>query len=315
MKKHLIAAAVAAAFAVPAMAQVTVGGSINVGIMDTGAAGAKAVVSSLGGGANAINLSSSEDLGGGLRGGFTGQMRFNASTGDMNSASGGGTALLHAANVFLSGGFGTLRLGKIVEAGHCSFDPWGCTGGASLQFGTTTGAGVASQAQASSVSYATPTVAGFSAGIQSSLSTRADERLVLNIGYAAGPLALGFVQADNSAVNGATAFTSTKSKQQSIGVGYNLGVARITLVNTVTKGATGAKTADVMSLGASIPLGATAIWAGYNKDDAAASTADTKWALGVNHALSKRTSVGADVFHTEAVNSSAGFVVRARHTF
>jgi len=273
-------------------------------------------VSSLGGGANAINLSSSEDLGGGLRGGFTGQMRFNASTGDMNSGSGGGTtALLHAANVFLSGGFGTLRMGKIVEAGHVGFDPWGAIGGASLQAGVGQSALVASGTQASSVSYATPTVAGFSAGIQSTLSTRADERVVLNIGYAAGPLALGFVQADNSGASGATALTSTKAKQQSIAVGYDLKVARITLVNTVTKGATGAKTADVMSLGASIPLGATAIWAGYNKDDAAASTADTKWALGVNHALSKRTSLGADVFRAEAVGSSTGFVVRARHTF
>ena len=44
--------------------------------MDTGAVGQKAGVASLGNGANAINIASTEDLGGGLKGGFTGQIRY-----------------------------------------------------------------------------------------------------------------------------------------------------------------------------------------------------------------------------------------------
>jgi len=336
MKKHLIAAAVAAAFAVPAMAQVTLGGGINVGIMDTGAAGASAAVSSLGGGANAINISTAEDLGGGMEGGFTGQMRFSAVTGDRTSA-GTGNALLHAANLYLSGGFGTLRLGKIAEAGNCGFDPWGCTGGAALSAGVGVSALIAAGTTANAVSYASPTISGLSLGLQSSVSTRNNERQVYNVNFSQGPITAQFLQSrssGNTAADPALAMTTTTPYENtplpalttapitdvagrgtSLGLSFNAGVATFSLVNAVTKNAAGTKTADVMSVGATVPLGAITVLAGYNKNDSAAATADTKWALGANYALSKRTTVGADVFHAEAVNSSTGFVVRARHTF
>ena len=319
MKKSLIALAVlAVSGAAFAQSTATISGGINVGIMDTGAAGADAVVSSLGGGANAVNIITSEDLGRGLKGGFTAQMRFNAASGDMNSGSGGGTALFHAANAHISGGFGTVRVGKIAEAGNCGFDPWVCTGGAGTQYGAagTVSAGVASGTQASSVSYASPSISGFSAGYQTTVSTRTDERTVLNIGYTAGPLALSFVQAENSGASGAAAMTSTESEQQSIAVGYTLGFGRITLVNTTTDSAAGVTTSDVTALGLSMPMGgATTLLAGYAKNDKAAATADAKLAVGVNYALSKRTTLGADLFKQDNVGAGTGFVARVRHTF
>ena len=176
--------------------------------MDTGRAGEKAGVASLGNGANAINIASSEDLGGGLRGGFTGQIRYSAATGDVNSAgpavltttpfSSSGNQLLHAANAFISGGFGTVRVGKIAEAGSCAFDPWGCTAGAGLMAGSTGGVNalVGAGTQANSVSYATPTINGFSDGYQTTVTNpdRAKERSVLNLNYSKGPLAVGLVQ-------------------------------------------------------------------------------------------------------------------------
>ena len=62
--------------------------------------------------------------------------------------------------------------------------------------------------------------------------------------------------------------------------------------------------------------------AGYAKDKKAAANLDTKIAAGVNYALSKRTTLGADVFKSEAAavtgstgNAGTGFVIRARHTF
>jgi predicted porin len=324
MKKTLIAlAALAVSGAAFAQSTATISGGINVGVEKTGAAGSKAGVASLGGGANAINIITSEDLGGGLTGGFTAQMRFSAATGNMTSA---GTVqhdqFLHAANVHLSGGFGTVRVGKVAEAGNCGFDPWGCTGGAALQFGTGVNAGVASGTQANSVSYASPSFSGFSIGYQTSVSTRTDERTVLNIGYTAGPLALSFVQAENGSNTIGTSptaaalatFGDIKLTQQSIAVGYTLGFGRITLVNTTTELA-GTKTADVTSLGLSVPMGATTILAGYNKNSKAAATADTKIALGANYALSKRTSLGADLYKQDAVGGSTGFVARVRHNF
>jgi hypothetical protein len=38
-------------------------------------------------------------------------------------------------------------------------------------------------------------------------------------------------------------------------------------------------------------------------------------AIGANYALSKRTTLGADLFKQEQVCGSTGFVVRARHNF
>ncbi|MFM8677135.1 MAG: porin, partial [Burkholderiaceae bacterium] len=92
MKKQLIAAAVAGAFALPAMAQVTISGSIQSGVMDTGAAGAKAVVATrLGGGLNSINITSSEDLGGGMSAGSAFQMRFDSTGANRATSATGGT--------------------------------------------------------------------------------------------------------------------------------------------------------------------------------------------------------------------------------
>ena len=320
MKKSLIALAALAASAAFAQSTATISGSINVGIMDTGAAGAKAAVSQLGNGANAINIVTVEDLGGGLRGGFDGQIRFNAATGDANSNNSGGTALMHGANVYVGGGFGTVRIGKIIEASNCAFDPWACTGGAALSAGSAgISALVGAGTQQQSVSYTTPTISGFSASLQTSVSARTNERQVVSLNYAQGPLSVQLLDRQggaNTATASGTAASDDDSKSRSIGASYNFGVARVSLVNTVNKAAvTGATSADITSLGVTVPMGAYTLLAGYNKDSKAAATADTKIAAGVNYALSKRTTLGADVFKAEAVGAGTGFVIRARHTF
>ncbi len=296
--------------------------------MDTGAVGAKPTVSSLGGGANAINIVTVEDLGGGLRGGFDGQIRFSAATGDVGS-SGTGNALFHGANVYVGGGFGTVRMGKIIEANNCGFDPWGCTGGASTVAGDTSTVGasgkglVGAGTQANSFSYATPTINGFNASFQSSVSSRAEERQVIALNYAQGPIAAQYLRTNGSAnvvANGslgaaATAATDVKATGTAISASYNFGVAKLNVYNAVTKDASNVTTFDVTGVSASVPMGAYTLLAGYVKDKKAVATADTKTALGVNYALSKRTTLGADVFKQDAVGGSTGFVLRARHTF
>lgn len=354
MKKTLIAlAALAAASTAFAQSTATISGSINVGVMDTGAAGSAATVSSLGGGANAINIVTAEDLGGGLRGGFDSQMRFNAATGDRNSA-GTGNALFHGANVYLSGGFGTVRMGKIIEANNCGFDPWACTGGAGMAAGAsgTLSHLIAAGTIANSVSYATPTINGFNASFHTSVSSRTNERNVLALNYANGPLTAQFLQSKNSANTAGDALTTTtasidaaafnpdataagsvltgvtnnggitdaKAKGTSIGVSYNFGFARLNLVNAKTDNASGVTTADITSISGSVPMGAYTILAGYNKAKTgtgytATAANDTKFAIGANYALSKRTTLGADMFKQEQAGGSSGFVVRARHTF
>ena len=295
--------------------------------MDTGAAGAKSAVSSLGGGANAINIVTVEDLGGGLKGGFDSQIRFNAATGDRNS-SGTGNALFHGANAYIGGGFGTVRVGKIIESSNCAFDPWGCTGGASMAGGAsgTLSALIAAGTIANAVSYATPNIAGFSATLQSSVSSRTNERSVLSLNYANGPLAVQYLQSKNSSnvaadvAGAAPTITDVKGKGTSIGASYDFGVAKLNLINAVTKDASDVKTADITSISASVPMGAYTFLAGYNKAKTgtgytATAANDTKMALGVNYALSKRTTLGADVFKQEQAGGSNGFVARVRHTF
>ena len=309
MKKTLIAlAALAVAGTAFAQSTATISGTISVGVLDTGAAGAKPTVSRLGGGANAINIVTVEDLGGGLRGGFDSQMRFNPATGDRASA-GTGSALFHGANVYVGGGFGTVRMGKIIEASNCAYDPWACTGGAGLSAGSTTGGLIAAQTIANAVSYTTPTINGFSASYNTSVSARANERNVLNLSYANGPLTAQFLQSKNS-VNiastdaGAASIADAKGQGTSIGASYNFGVANVSVFNAKTENAAGATTADITGLGATIPMGAYTILAGYSKDNKAAAAADTRTALGVSYALSKRTTLGADVFKQEQVGLS-----------
>jgi predicted porin len=339
MKKTLIAlATLAAAGTAFAQSSVTLSGSINVGVMDTGRAGEKAGVASLGNGANAINIASSEDLGGGLRGGFTGQIRYSAATGDVNSAglapitnnvaSSSGNQLLHAANAFISGGFGTVRVGKIAEAGSCAFDPWGCTAGAGLMAGSTGGVNalVGAGTQANSVSYATPTINGFSGGYQTTVTNpdRAKERSVLNLNYAKGPLAVGLVQVkgggNSLAPNPTAAAIGTTGNnvdltQNFVGARYNLGFATLGVSNSKTELA-GVTSADVNTLSATAPMGAYTLLAGFAKDKTKAANADTRTAVGVNYALSKRTTLGADLFKAEAgANTGNGFVLRVGHTF
>jgi hypothetical protein len=323
MKKTLIALAVLAVSGTAfAQSTATISGSINVGVMDTGLAGAKMAVASLGGGANAINIATVEDLGGGMKGGFDGQIRFNSATGDRNSA-GTGAALFHGANAYLMGGFGTLRVGKIIEANNCAFDPWGCTGGA----GTNAGAGgtisglIAAGGTAQSVMYATPTMGGFSASYQTTVSTRKNERSVMSLNYAQGPLSAQFLQSKSSGntagdvVGGTPAITDAAGQGTSMGASYNFGFARLSTFNAKTENAAGVTTADITAFTASVPMGAYTLLASTAKNKKAATTADTKTAVGVNYALSKRTTVGADMFKQDAVGSSTGFVARLRHTF
>jgi predicted porin len=322
MKKTLIALAVlAVSGAAFAQSTATISGSISVGVMDTGAAGAKAGVATLGGGANAINIVTREDLGGGMTAGFDSQMRFNAATGDRNSA-GTGNSLLHGANVYVGGGFGTIRVGKIIEASNCAFDPWACTGGAGTNAGApgTISGLIAAGTIAQAVSYQTPTIGGFSANYHTSVSARTNERSVMNLTYAAGPLSAQFLQSKNSAnvagdAAGAASITDVAGQGTSIGASYNFAAARLSVFNAKTENAASATTADITAVTASMPMGAYTILAGYSKDKKRAANADTKLAIGANYALSKRTTLGADLFKQEQVGGSTGFVVRARHNF
>jgi predicted porin len=324
MKKQLIAAAVAGAFALPAMAQVTISGSISMGVVDSGVAGAKpVVVERLGGGSNALNLTTSEDLGGGMSSGAQFQIRFDANGQHGGTSSDLGptaatrtttnsTTLFHGANVFLaSSSMGRIELGKIIEDNNCAYDPWGCTGGAgsTAGLGGTNSALVFALSQDRSIRYTSPVINGFRVSYQSTVQSApagSAERSLINLTYSAGPLSAQYMMGEQS----------NKTEESGLGLSYNLGFMTAMGGTAVTKTLAGAKTRDMTYIGATVPLrpGLTGL-ASWSKDSSKASNTDSKWGVGVNYALSKRTTVGADVFEQEAANRSTGFVLRARHTF
>lgn len=136
MKKHVIAAAVAAAFAVPAMAQVTVSGTLDMGYAS------KTVEQTLGeasfkGYGNEQSLSTSEfvlsgteDLGGGLKAFFRLSQQIGSTTDTVAEviSSNNGTLGNRDAFVGISGGFGSLQTGR--------FTPVAETIGNSFVYGT-----------------------------------------------------------------------------------------------------------------------------------------------------------------------------------
>jgi len=337
MKKSLLAVAVAAALPLVAQAQVTLSGSISTGIIDSGLKNAKAKVDRFGGGANSISINSVEDLGGGLSAGFVGQIRFNPSTGDTASSSGGAviagtageedgkfsvaaaSALMHAANVFVRGAFGTVSVGKIAEASSCAFDPFLCLTGAGSLYtapsGNSTGWIVGADTQANSVSYRTPSISGFSAGLQTTVNRTTEDRRVIDLNYSAGPITAQYMNVSGSAGSGASAMTGTKSTDQLIGLKYDAKVVAVSFVNTQKENAAGTKTHNINYLAADIPMGKFNIAAAYATDSKGADTGDTAWVLGVNYPLSKRTLLAADIFEKETNGGSTGFAIRARHLF
>jgi predicted porin len=162
MKKHLIAAAVAGALAVPAMAQVTVYGIIETGIETTsvkntttgdGTTGSDSVFNS-----SRLGFKGEEDLGGGLKASFRLEtsLQINA-VGDGNGNGVGSSTKGfwdRGAEVNVSGGFGTVRLGKFDHQGAENTD-LNNIGNIALFDGVEFGSD-----QASTVGYVSPSFAG-----------------------------------------------------------------------------------------------------------------------------------------------------------
>jgi len=127
MKKSLLALAVLGAFAGAAHAQtsVTIYGAMDVGL--TKSTGSTTAVNA--GDNNKLGFRGTEDLGGGLSALFQAEIRFDPNTG--KSEGNGNRPLFQGSSVVgLSGGFGTLRLGRALspmQATMPAYDAWGAT--------------------------------------------------------------------------------------------------------------------------------------------------------------------------------------------
>ena len=239
MKKHLIAAAVAAAVVAPAaMAQqVTVYGIIDAGYMSTKTVSAAnpavtAKTSTMGAdgalSGSRLGFRGTEDLGGGLKANFQLEMGLANPTDD--------GMIANASNRFsfvgLSGGFGEVRIGRFPTLnklindstvfGGASFTTAGASNSGWGWTAQANGAGVSNERINNAFHYISPSFSGVNLQLQlvddvndASTDTAAKTRVegaFIGINYAAGPLALRYANKNvksETAAGAAPAATGT----------------------------------------------------------------------------------------------------------
>jgi predicted porin len=323
MKKHLIAAAVAAAVAVPAAAQVTVYGVLDAGYSDTdtNTNGTSVTISTTSNGGNytsqRLGFRGSEDLGGGLKANFVYELGIDdsdPSNSTTNTNVDGGTDTADSlstrvATVGISGGFGAINIGRQNTAVEAAWSA-GDVGGGNNFIGRayTSSTKLNNSRSDGLISYALPTMAGLTVTIQH--GRRDNEATNFNtsdkqtengfsIAYSAGPLTAVLGQSsEKTTLNGATV---NQPKQMVIGANYNLGMARafLTYMSGEDKSNAGAviNDKDAVEVGVSIPFGATTLNASmFNGENKATTTTKddlSGYQIGLLHALSKRTTAYA----------------------
>ena len=314
MKKTQVAlAALALVASTAAMAEVKIGGHVDVGVNNTTGNGTTLTGGNLD--INNIHFAASEELDGGLKAGAFALLRFESTTGALTrpGTTGDGT-LFEIAHVNLgSASLGTVELGRTVDAfwgnGLAGFD---VTGGSNL------GSAVASALNLkttkvfvdNSVHYVSPNLGGLTVaatyivqdsttGATIASATKGDKSVTANYAINGVRLGAGYMKSD-------------LAKGYFVAAGYDFGVAN---VNVIYQDAKDVDSVGISSTGinAAIPLvGALSATAGYYKDSGGASTElltgeGSSYQAGLIYALSKRTRLFANYQKTTgAMGTSIG---------
>ena len=336
MKKSLLALSVLAAVAGTASAQTSVSiyGVVDAGISysDNGAA-TNSKTWALGSGQQSgsrLGFKGSENLGGGLSAIFTLENGFNVDDGTQ----GQGRLFGRQAFVGLSGGFGSVKLGRQnnpIRASAEAIDPFalGLAGDIKRVFN------VYGERADNTINYSTPNLSGFSGQVAYSFgevagSTSAGRQLGLSGNYANGPIFLTLAYHNQDKSTDAIA-NKGSAKSTLLGGTYNFGVAKLHGGFAWNKGDTG--TVDNVDsrdwmLGVSAPVAGGTVLASYiQHKDKLVNDADAKqWALGYTYDLSKRTNLytsyakvnndaKSKIVSTVAGGSASTFNVGIRHKF
>ena len=272
MKKHLIAAAVAAAVAVPAAAQVTVTGAIEAGLTskDIRALGSSTDATRQSGITSGhvttpqITFRGTEDLGGGMRASFFIQEEFETGTGSTETTN--STTSLSQTYVSLAGGFGEVSVGRM---NHATRD----VGGVYRFFGDIgrlNGNMNSNNNLTNTIQYVSPRFAdiqvsvGFSDAGKAAVSgaaTGINTSALATAGVTAkvGMVNLALAREEEKLVGTAAAALRAKSELNTLGMNADMGFARIGLVyaeqdHSTAAGANGGER-SALGLHAAIPAG------------------------------------------------------------
>ena len=355
MKKTLVAMAVMAV-AGAASAQATLYGVIDAGLQmtTTTVAGVDLAKNNVGLQQNASfmngnrwGLKGTEDLGGGMSALYQLESGFAIDTGKSSQSS---RLFGRQAYVGLSGGFGTVTLGRQytgLDTLWGTYDAGEYGGNSAMSFAWNGGVVGDIGRVDNMIQYSTPTMSGFSALIQyapgedKDTGKDASSYTGLLVGYSAGPLSahLGYESASIKtagtfdSVNAASAIALAPGvntmASTALGISYDLGMAKLMGgVNMATADA-GVKETGYM-LGAIIPAGAATLNLTYAAEtrsaDAKVDGKGTGFAGHVRYSLSKRTSVYAGFLSgksTQSVTAGAAqdeaavttYMAGVKHTF
>jgi predicted porin len=313
MKKSLVALAVLAATAGAAMAQsnVTLYGRIDTsfgadklnGVNTTRLYSGNLTTSRLG-------FRGTEDLGGGLKAIFGLEGTVGADTGAFSSFD-------RQSIVGLSGGFGTVKLGRHdtsfddIRDISVSSNLWDSEF-SPTKIAYTAGVADYSSRASNQVRYESPSFGGFSVGVSHGLDEDATvkaDTTSYNLRYRSGPLDVGIGFQDQKANN---------REYTALSGAYDFGVARLSAGYNRAEVNGGAK-ANGYALGVNVPLGNVEVSVGYaySKAKTAAGATAAKGsglAAGVTYALSKRTRLYGALLDGD-VENGAGVTTTDRRLY
>lgn len=329
MKKSLIALAVlAASGAAMAQSSVTLYGVLDTGL--TYSKGEESVygLTHLGGNTNSrLGFRGVEDLGNGLKATFNLEAGMGVDDGT-DYFTGSGMAFRRTSTVGLEGGFGSVRLGRMLTSSYLAvsrYDAFGDTGiGASLAWNANQ-TGYAPRAE-NAISFTSANYNGFKFGVEYGFGEqkKASDRRYIGIGatYDNGPLSLGL---GFDRLNGDTADNTAWDLNQTtwqLGGAYNFGVAKLMGFYKQSKyKETGLNAGNdsvklkTFGLGVTAPVGAAGeVRASYNHyrgsaDITGLNTPTLKanqLSLGYVHNLSKRTALYGTYAYMKNSNKTIG---------
>lgn len=326
MQKKLIALAVAGLMTAPAFAQsnVTIYGIVDAGYSWRGdnvasGVGNRSAIDSGQSAGSRLGFRGTEDLGNGLKAGFVLEQGLAVDTGSslQGASSHGGRTFGRQSFVTLGGNFGTIALGRQYAPHHllgAATDPFG-----KGTVGEFNNVYVGEVRLDNLAAYVSPNWSGFSFVLgytqnalndESTDNAGADARAwAFAPQYKNGPLAVALniheVKLTDTALGGST--DGDKIRSYDLFGSYDLGVVKlagafgIRRVDETDFSAFGAAAEDSKQwmLGVSVPVGAAgSVRASYTRrtTEVAGGGSDAKvsqWAIGYEHALSKRTSLYA----------------------
>ncbi len=313
MKKSLIALAVAGVVAAPAFAatsNVDVYGTIRMSVdsvsSDTAALEHWNVVDRV----SRIGFKGSEDLGGGMKAIWQIEHQLNSVNAPLTGTD-SAIGISNSRNTFvgLAGGFGTVLVGR-----HDA--PYKLGGSADLFADTAAdaqgstgiiGSGNFDLRVSGTIAYVSPTFSGFhfAAAIVPGETAAADglmDAYSLAAVYANGPLNASLSYQDHS--NDILAAVADESAWK-VNVGYTMGDLKLgaTYENQDNVSGTSGRDRDAWMVSAAYAMGPITLKAQYgDRDDDLAASDLTRWTIGADYNLSKRTAVYA-LYNSDDANS------------